>query len=127
MDPTSAASAFVPLFILSPPLLMVVGVLYYRYRRTQERYKLLLQLADKGVDLPQQLLVEPQIEYSERRRALVLIGSGLGLIAMFAALPFRLDSGQSLHGLGALGLLPLMTGLGYLASWWLNARESSRA
>ena len=98
MDPASPTSAFIPLFILLPPVIMVIGVLYYRYRRTQARYKLLLQLAEKGVDLPPQLLVEPQVAYSERRRGLVLIGGGLGLIAMFAALPFKLDSGESLHG-----------------------------
>lgn len=127
MDPSASASAFVPLFVLSPPVLIVLGVLYYRYRRTQERYKLLLQLADKGVELPQQLLVEPQIEYSERRRALVLISTGLGLMATFAALPFKLDSGVGIDGFWPLGLLPLMTGFGYLASWWLNTRESPRA
>lgn len=127
MDPASPASALIPFFILTPPVLIVVGVLYYRYRRTQARYQLLLQLAEKGVELPRQLLVEPQVEYSERRRALVLIGAGLGVSAMFAALPFRLDSGASVHGFWALGLLPLMTGLGYLASWWLNAREAPGA
>ena len=127
MDPASPASVFVPLFILFPPVLIVLCVLYYRYRRTQERYKLLAQLADKRVELPQQLLVEPHVEYSERRRALVLISAGVGIMAMFAALPFRYDSGTSVKGFWPLGLLPLMTGLGYLASWWLNTRESPRA
>ncbi len=121
------AAIFIPMMVMLPPVLIVVGILYYRYRRTRARYQLLLQLADKGVELPAQLLAEPQIAYSERRRALVLMGSGLGLILMFAALPFQLDNGQSVHGFWAIGLLPLMTGAGYLASWWLNARENLRA
>jgi hypothetical protein len=95
-------------------------MLRYRYRQTRERYQMLLQLADKGVELPPQLLVEPNVVYSERRRALVLISAGIGLMAMLLALPGQFDSGQSIHGLWGLGLLPLMTGLGYLASWWLN-------
>ena len=32
----------------------------------------------------------------------------------------------SIHSLWGLGLLPLMIGLGYLASWWLNWREQAR-
>ncbi|HEY5253655.1 MAG TPA: DUF6249 domain-containing protein [Acidobacteriaceae bacterium] len=110
----------IPLIMMSCPVVTVLITLYYRYQSTQSRYKMLLQLAEKNVPLPQELLIEPRLPYSERRRALVLIGGGLGLIAMFAALPFKLDSGQSLHGFWALGLLPVMTGLGYLVSWWLN-------
>jgi Domain of unknown function (DUF6249) len=110
----------IPLIMMIGPVVIVLITLYYRYQSTQSRYRTLLQLAEKNVPLPQQLLMEPRLPYSERRRALVLIGGGLGLIAMFAALPFTLDSGQSLHGFWALGLLPVMTGLGYLVSWWLD-------
>ena len=83
---------------------------------------MLLELADKGVTLPHELLVEQRVEYSERRRALVLISGGLGLTMMLLALPGHLDDGLSIRSLWGLGLLPLMTGFGYLASWWLNQR-----
>ncbi len=69
-------------------------MLRYRSQQAQARYQTLLQLADKGVELPLQLLVEPQVAYCERRRALVLIGGGLGLMAMFLALPGQLDNGH---------------------------------
>ncbi len=117
---------FIPFVLTLAPVLVALIVLRYRYRQTQARYQTLLQLADKGVELPPQLLVEPQLAYSERRRALVLISAGLGLMAMFLALPGRLDNGMSIGSLWGLGLLPLMTGLGYLASWWLNQREKLR-
>lgn len=117
---------FIPLAVMTAPVLIVLILLRYRYQQTQARYRTLLQLADKGVDLPSQLLVEPNVVYSERRRALVLIGGGLGLMAMFLALPGQLDNGLSIHSLWGLGLLPLMIGLGYLASWWLNWREKER-
>ncbi len=116
----------IPLAVLLPPVLIVLIVLRYRYLQTQARYRTLLQLADKGVELPAELLVEPHTAYSERRRALVLIGGGIGLMAMFAALPFELDDGMGVGRLWGLGLLPLMTGLGYLASWWLNRRDALR-
>ncbi|HSX59973.1 MAG TPA: DUF6249 domain-containing protein [Tahibacter sp.] len=115
----------IPLIVMMAPVLIVLILLRYRYRQTQARYQTLLQLADKGVELPPQLLVEPNLVYSERRRALVLIGGGLGLMVMFLTLPGPLDNGVSLRSLWGIGLLPLMIGLGYLASWWLNRRENA--
>ena len=111
---------FIPFVVMLFPMLIVLIVMRYRSQQTQARYRTLLQLADKGVDLPPQLLVEPHVTYCERRRALVLISGGLGLMAMFVALPGQLDNGLGIGSLWGVGLLPLMTGLGYLASWWLN-------
>ena len=117
---------FIPLVVLGAPVTIVFIVLRYNYRRTQARYNTLMQLADKGIELPPQLLLEPQVAFCERRRALVLIGGGLGLMAMFLALPGQLDGGLGIDRLWGIGLLPLMTGLGYLASWWLNRRGDVR-
>jgi hypothetical protein len=47
-------------------------------------------------------------------------------MAMFLALPGQLDNGLGIDRLWGIGLLPLMTGLGYLASWWLNRRGDVR-
>ena len=118
-----APEFFIPLTVMSVPVLIVLIMMGYRYRQTQARYRTLLQLADKGVELPQALLVEPQTAYSELRRALVLISGGIGLMAVFVTLPLKLDSGLSVASLWGIGLLPLMTGFGYLASWWLNKRD----
>ncbi|HVT31818.1 MAG TPA: DUF6249 domain-containing protein [Rhodanobacteraceae bacterium] len=117
---------FIPFALTLAPVLVVLIALRYRYLQTQARYRTLLDLAEKGVELPAQLLVESNATCSERRRALILIGSGLGIIAMFIALPGELDNGQRLSGLWGIGLLPLMIGLGYLASWWLNRRGDTR-
>ena len=117
---------FIPLIVMSAPVLIVLILMRYRSRQTQARYRMLVELADKGVEIPPQLLVEPQVVYSERRRALVLIGSGLGLMATLLVLPGHFDNGQSLGSLWGLGLLPLIIGLGYLLSWWLNRRDSQR-
>ena len=116
----------IPLVLFLGPTLIVLIFFRYRYLQTQARYSTLLQLAEKGVELAPQMLVEPRLEYSERRRALVLIGAGIGLMVMFAALPGHFDNGLGVRSLWGLGLLPLMIGLGYLASWWLNRRDGSR-
>ena len=52
---------FLPLIMLSAPVAIVLIVLRYRYQQSQARYRTLLQLAEKGVELPMQLLDEPQI------------------------------------------------------------------
>ena len=116
----------IPLVVMAAPVLIVLTVLRYRYRQTQARYQALMQLADKGVELPPELLVGPQIAYSERRRALVLISGGIGVMLTLLVLPGEFDNGHSVRELWGLGLLPLTTGLGYLASWWLNRRGDTR-
>lgn len=123
MDP---AVVIIPTVLFLGPTLIVLIFLRYRYLQTQARYGTLLQLAEKGVELAPQMLAEPRLEYSERRRALVLMGAGFGLMVMFAALPGHFDNGVGVRSLWGLGLLPLMIGLGYLASWWLNRRDGSR-
>jgi hypothetical protein len=117
---------FIPLVIVGGPVVIILILLRYRYLQTQARYKLLLQLADKNVTLPPDLLAGPVVVYSDLRRALVLISGGLGLSALFLALPLQLATGQNVSSLWGLGLLPLMIGLGYLASWWLNRRGDVR-
>lgn len=116
----------IPLVLFLGPTLIVLIFLRYRYLHTQARYSTLLQLAEKGVELAPQMLAEPRLEYSERRRALVLIGAGIGLMVMLVALPGHFDNGLGVRSLWGIGLLPLMIGLGYLASWWLNRRDGSR-
>ncbi len=117
---------FIPAVVMLTPVAILVIFLRYRAELTKERYRTLLQLAEKGVELPHHLLVEPSASDSDRRRALVLVSGGFGLIAMFLALPFELHSGQRIASLWGLGLVPLMTGLGYFASWWLNRRDDMR-
>lgn len=123
MDPVMF---FIPGVVMLTPVAILLIFLRYRTELTKERYRTLLQLAEKGVALPEHLLVESRASDSDRRRALVLISGGVGLMAMFLALPFELESGQRIAGLWGLGLLPLMTGLGYFASWWLNRRDDMR-
>ncbi len=117
---------FIPFVVMLAPVLIVLIVLRYRQQQTQTRYKALVQLADKGVELTPQLLAEPHVVYSERRRALVLISAGIGLMVTLVALPGHFDNGLSVGSLWGLGLLPLIIGLGYLASWWLNRRGDVR-
>lgn len=116
-----------PLIVCFAPVLAVMIVLFYRNQQTKARYHTLMYLADKGVDLPAPLLTEPRILFCERRRGITLLSIGLGLMTMFSVLPLEYQEGHKLSELWGLGLLPLITGLGYLLSWWLNRRDAVHA
>lgn len=116
---------YIVLFVLGlAPIAIVLIVLRYRYQQAKARYNAVMHLADKGMAPPPQLLIEPRVAFCERRRALVLISIGLGIIAMFVAMPTPYDDGRGVRELWGLGLLPLITGFGYLSSWWLNRRDA---
>lgn len=118
------AMLFIPGVIMLTPVAILLIFMRYRTDQTKERYRTLLQLAEKGVELPHELLVDPHTSNSDRRRALVLIGGAAGVMVMFVALPFELHDGTRISSLWGIGLLPLMTGLGYLASWWFSRRDT---
>ena len=90
---------FIPTIIMVTPIIILLIFLRYRARDTQERYRTLLALADKGAELPPGLLTEAQDPDADRRRALVLIGGGLGVMAMCAALPFEMHDGARISSL----------------------------
>lgn len=118
--------SLIPFIVMLTPVAIVLIFLRYRKAVTLERYRTLLALVDRGVDLPASLLTEAQAPDADRRRGLVLIGGGLGLMAMFVALPVQMHDGAQVSSPWGIGLLPFMTGLGYLASWWLNRRDDMR-
>ncbi|MFZ6799000.1 DUF6249 domain-containing protein [Undibacterium sp. Di24W] len=116
-----------PLILCFAPVLAVFVVLFYRHQQTKARYQTLMYLADKGLDLPVPLLAEPRLAFCERRRGITLVSIGLGVMMMFAVLPLEYQEGHKFAELWGLGLLPLITGLGYLLSWWLNRRDAEHA
>jgi hypothetical protein len=115
----------IPLFVLALPLAIVVLVLRFRRLQTEARYRTLLQLADKGVDLPLAVLAEHRHPREDRRRAVVLLSGGTGLILCLLALPVQTDAGQRIGELWGIGLLPITVGLGYLLNWWLETRTGA--
>lgn len=113
----------IPVAIMLPPVLITALVLRYRRARAEMRYRFLLQLAEAGVALPDTLPGEPVFEPCDRRRALVLLGGGVGLAMTLLALPFDFPRGQPVSQLWGLGILPMALGLGYLSNWFLSRRK----
>lgn len=103
------------------PILIVSTVM--RYRQTQARYNVPLQLADKGVALSEQLLLEHHTAFCVRCRRVDSDQRQHRTDRDTPRVAVRFDNRGSVGQLWGLGLLPLMIGLGYLASWWLNSRD----
>lgn len=114
-----------PLFVLALPLAIIILTLRFLRQQTEARYRTLLQLAEKGVDLPLDVLAEHRRPQDDRRRAIVLLSGGLGLILCLLALPVQTEHGQSIGEIWGVGLLPVMMGLGYLLNWWLETRAGA--
>jgi hypothetical protein len=112
----------IPALILLPPVLITALVLRYRRQRADMRYRLLAQLAEKGIAPPATLPGEATPQPCDRRRALVLLSGGIGLSAMLLSLPLDYHVGRPVAELWGLGLLPVSLGLGYLGNWCLNRR-----
>jgi hypothetical protein len=60
-----------------------------------------------------------------RRTAVVLISSGIGLIAFFVVLSYIVGERDVLAG-AAVGLIPLLIGLGFVVDYHLQKREMAR-
>lgn len=117
--------AIIPLFVLALPLAIIILSLRFVRQQTEARYRTLLQLAEKGVDLPLDVLAEHRRPQDDRRRGIVLLSGGLGVILGLLALPVQTEHGQNIGEIWGVGLLPVMMGLGYLLNWWLETRAGA--
>lgn len=114
-----------PFFVVMTPLLIVALALRFKRKQTEARYRTLLQLADKGVELPLAVLAEQYRPETDRRRAIVLLSGGIGLMLCLLALPVDNGEGRRIGELWGIGLLPITLGLGYLLNWWLATRPGT--
>jgi hypothetical protein len=83
-------------------------------RRERLRQETLQAMVEKGSAVPEALLPGRSQPSSDLRRGLVLVGAGLGLSLMFSVVRV---GGQLASGLWGIGLVPLLMGVGYLATW----------
>ena len=114
----------VTLVAIIGPVMVLLRLMRHQTRQKEQRYRFLLDLADRQQTLPPELLLEPTPTDADRRRGLVLVSGGLGLFLTLVALPLEYNEGHRLSELWGLACLPLMVGLGYLVSWWLGERDA---
>ncbi len=122
--------------IFLTPLVLLVGIIWYKLRKTRLQNEAMLALAEKGVVPPAQVAdalasgaapatVAPQIYqqavalrkrvvWSDLRKGVIL--SMIGLAFLFYGIT---SSGEP----SWVGLILLFVGVGYVALWWLEGRQ----
>jgi hypothetical protein len=122
--------------IFLTPVVLLVGIIWYKLRKTRLQNEAMLALAEKGVVSPAQAAdalatgapvanVAPQVYqqavamrkrvvWSDLRKGVILSAIGLGL--SFYAVT---GSGEP----SWIGLILLFVGAGYVALWWLEGRH----
>lgn len=112
---SSASEVLVPGFFFAT-ILGIVGLLQFaRFRRERQLHETLRLMIEEGVEIPPALLVPDKPKPNDRRRGIILVMVGLGLMAFLGAAE---DDGS-----WAFGLVPLCLGVGYLAAWSLERAE----
>lgn len=122
--------------IFLTPVVLLVGIIWYKLRKTRLQNEAMLALAEKGMVSPAQAAdalatgatatsVAPQVYqqavamrkrviWSDLRKGVILSAIGLGL--SFYAVT---GSGEP----SWIGLILLFVGVGYVALWWLEGRH----
>ena len=93
------------------PVMIVFVTLWHRRQVTEMRLKAMLDLVERGKDVPFEMLAARPTRPGviDLRIGMVLVSTGIGAL-LFA---FTLDE----HPAWGLGLLPLFAGIGFLLTW----------
>jgi len=121
MDPLSrllSPEILIPVCGMLMPLAVVIFALNYAYKHQERKHKTIVDLLEKGLPVPRELLRPQPRQGSPLMRAFTLIGVGVGVCAFLGAM-FRLD-----HGLWASGLIPLCIGVAQLIALKLEPRRA---
>ena len=98
----------IPVCAILMPLGVVIVGLNFAWKYQERKHKTIVDLLEKGLPVPRELLRSPQRNGSALMRALTLLGVGVGTCGFLGAM-FRWE-----HGLWAAGLIPLCIGVAQL-------------
>ena len=126
--------------IFLTPVILLIGIIWYKLRKTRLQNEAMLALAEKGVVPPAQAAdalasgasaasVAPQVYqqavamrkrvvWSDLRKGVILSMTGLGI--SFYAMTANGEPSW-------IGLILLFVGVGYTALWWLEGRHLEQA
>jgi hypothetical protein len=126
--------------IFLTPVVLVIGIVWYKLRKTRLQNEAMLALAEKGVVSPAQAAdalaigappsaVAPQVYHQAVALRKRVIWSDLrkGIIMTMLGLAFSFYSMTGEGNPNWVGLVLIFVGLGYIALWWLEGRHLERA
>ena len=111
MDPLSQLfrpELLIPVCAILMPLVVVIVAFNFAHKYQERKHKTIVELLEKGLPVPREMLRMPQRSGSALMRGLTLVGVGVGVCAFLGAM-FGLE-----HGLWASGLIPLCIGVAQL-------------
>jgi len=111
MDPWArlfSPEVLIPVCGILMPLGIAAIALNFAWKYQERKHKTIVDLLEKGLPVPRELLRAPQRSGSPLMRALTLVGVGVGTCG-FLGVMFKWD-----HGLWAAGLVPLCIGVAQL-------------
>ena len=120
MDPLTSLlrpELLIPVVAILMPLIVVVFALQFAYKFQERKHKTIVDLLEKGLPLPRELLRAPQRAGSALMRALTFVGVGVGVCAFLGAL-IGFD-----RGIWACGLIPLCIGVAQLIALKLEPQR----
>ncbi len=98
----------IPIVSILMPIGIVLVVLTFAQKFQARKHETIVNLLEKGLPVPPELLRPTRREGSSLMRAMTLVGVGVGVTAFLSAM-FGLA-----HGLWAAGLIPLSIGVAQL-------------
>ena len=119
----------VPILALFIPIVAIVVSGWVRIKRNRNMHETIRLMTEKGMPVPPELIQavigdSPQqaknwSPTSQLRSGVINISIGLGLMLLF----------QEMHPeenwLWAIGVIPLMIGVGFLLIWWIESKKKS--
>ena len=107
----------IPVCGILMPLGVVIAALHFAWKFQERKHKTIVDLLEKGLPVPRELLRSSRREGSALMRALTLVGVGVGTSAFLGAM-FHFD-----RGLWACGLIPLCIGIAQLIALKLEPQR----
>jgi hypothetical protein len=120
MDPLNQLfqpGLLIPVCAILMPLGIAALALNYAFKYQERKHKTVVDLLEKGLPVPRELLRSPQRTGSRLMTALTLVGIGVGTSVFLGAM-FHLD-----HGLWAAGMIPLAIGVAQLIALKLEPQK----
>ena len=119
----------VPLMALMIPIIAIIMSGLVRIKRNRYLHETIRLMTEKGLPIPPELISavvgdsrqQPKTwsPAAQLRSGIINIAIGLGLMLLF----------QEMHPeenwLWAVGMIPFMTGVGFLLIWWIESRKKS--
>ena len=111
----------IPVVAILMPIAIVLIALTFAHKFQERKHETIVNLLEKGLPVPAELLRPTRRDGSPFMRAMTLIGVGVGVTAFLSAM-FGLE-----HGLWASGLIPLAIGVAQLIALKLEPARDDPA